>query len=80
MKRTVVDVDSAKREFQLHWVEIDSGEMISAQLKRAKFLEHFANRRPCLIGMEACGDQQHWARELSPSRSGRQSGRCDAAR
>src|ERR1700686_1246938 len=32
--------------------------------KRARFLEHFANRAPCLIGMEACGGAQHWAREL----------------
>ncbi|MFM0069489.1 IS110 family RNA-guided transposase, partial [Paraburkholderia aspalathi] len=28
------------------------------------FLEHFANRTPCLIGMEACGGAQHWARRL----------------
>jgi transposase len=38
--------------------------MVSLQLKREKFLEHFANRAPCLIGMEACGGSQHWAREL----------------
>ena len=25
---------------------------------------HFANRAPCLIGMEACGGSQHWTREL----------------
>jgi transposase len=34
------------------------------QLKRGKFLEHFANRESCLVGMEACGGAQHWAREL----------------
>src|SRR6218665_3137434 len=32
--------------------------------KREKFLEHFANRARCLIGMEACGGAQHWARML----------------
>jgi transposase len=64
MNRTVVGVDIAKRVFQLHWVELGSGEIVSVQLKRAKFLEHFANRLPCLIGMEACGGSQHWAREL----------------
>jgi len=64
MNRTVVGVDIAKRVFQLHWVELASGEIVSVQLKRAKFLEHFANRLPCLIGMEACGGSQHWAREL----------------
>ena len=64
MNRTVVGVDIAKRVFQLHWVELGSAEIVSVQLKRAKFLEHFANRLPCLIGMEACGGSQHWAREL----------------
>lgn len=60
----MVGIDIAKCVFQLHWVEIDSGEMVSVQLKRAKFLEHFANRLPCLIGLEACGGSQHWARAL----------------
>ena len=31
---------------------------------RAKFLEHFANRAPCLVAMEACGGSQHWARRI----------------
>ena len=43
---------------------MESGEIRSLQLRRAKFLEHFANRAACLIGMEACGGSQHWAREL----------------
>ena len=37
---------------------------MSLSLKREKFLEHFANRAPCLIGMEAGGGSQHWARQL----------------
>lgn len=62
--KTVVGVDIAKRVFQLHWVDIETGEIVSSQLKREKFLAHFANRAPCLIGMEACGGAQHWARQL----------------
>jgi len=64
MKLSVVGIDIAKRVFQVHWVETESGEVVSVQLKRERFLEHFANRAPCLIGMEACGGSQHWAREL----------------
>ncbi|MGH8603743.1 MAG: IS110 family transposase [Gammaproteobacteria bacterium] len=64
MKHTVVGVDSAKRVFQLYWVEVETGEIVNLQLKREKFLEHFANRAPCRIGMEACGGSQHWARQL----------------
>src|SRR3546814_4433583 len=41
-----------------------SGEIVNRALRRAAFLEHFANRAPCLIGMEACGGAQHWARSL----------------
>ena len=62
--RTVVGVDTAKRVFQLHWVDTETGDITDVRLPRAKFLEHFANRAPRLIGMEACGGTQHWARRL----------------
>ena len=62
--RTVVGVDIAKRVFQLHWVDTETGELMKLRLTRGKFLEHFANRAPCFIGMEACGGAQHWARHL----------------
>jgi len=64
MNLTVFGVDVAKRVFQVHSVDPETGEITSKQLKRAGFLEHFANRVPCLIGMEACGGAQHWARRL----------------
>ena len=34
------------------------------RVRREKFLLHFANRSASLIGMEACGGAQHWARKL----------------
>lgn len=49
---------------QLHFVDEHSGDVIDKQIKRDAFLEYFSNREPCLIGMEACGGSQHWAREL----------------
>lgn len=63
--KTVVGIDIAKRVFQLHWIDLETGEIVSLQLKREKFLEHFANRSSCRIGMEACGGAQHWARKLT---------------
>lgn len=60
----VVGVDIAKLVFQVHWVDADTGEVISRAIKRAKFLEHFSNMPPSLIGMESCGGSQHWARRL----------------
>jgi len=62
--RQVVGLDIAKHVFQLHTVDMGTGEVINVQLKRAKVIEHFANRQPCLIAIEACGSGHHWAREL----------------
>lgn len=64
VSKNVVGVDIAKQVFQMHEVDVTTGEITSVQLKRAKFLDHFVNRTPCLIGMEACGGAQHWARRL----------------
>jgi transposase len=65
MKLTPVGVDIAKTVFQLHYVDPETGEIVNRRIKRAKFLEHFANREPCLIGMEACAGAHHWARQLT---------------
>jgi len=62
--RQVVGLDIAKHVLQVHTVDMGTGEIINVQIKRAKVLEHFANRRPCLIAIEACGGAHHWAREL----------------
>jgi transposase len=48
----------------VHYVDPESGEIVNKPIKRAMFIEHFANRAPCLIGMEACGGAHHWARQL----------------
>lgn len=61
----VIGLDIAKNVFQLHTVDMVTGEIVNMQLRRAKVLEHFANRAPCLIGIEACGGAHHWARELT---------------
>ena len=61
----VVGLDIAKQVFQLHTVDMSTGEIVNVQIKRAKVLEHFSNRPPCLIAIEACGGAHHWARELT---------------
>lgn len=57
-------IDIAKNVFQVHYVDGQTGEVVNKQIRRAEFLAYFVNRAPCLIGMEACGGAQHWAREL----------------
>ena len=65
MQAMPVGVDIAKNVFQIHYVDPNTGEIVNKPLKRAKFLEYFSNRTPCMIGMEACGGAQHWARALT---------------
>jgi transposase len=60
----VIGLDIAKSVFQLHSVDMSSGEIINRQLKRAKVMDYFVNRPACLIAIEACGGAHHWAREL----------------
>ncbi|MCA8432417.1 IS110 family transposase [Burkholderia seminalis] len=64
MKHMAVGADIAKNVMQLHYIDAETGEIVNKPVKRAVFLEHFANRAPCLIGMEACGGSQYWARKL----------------
>ena len=61
---TVVGVDIAKDVFQVHLTDESTGELVKKAVSRKKFLDFFANRKNCLIGMEACGGSHYWAREL----------------
>ena len=64
MKHTTIGLDIAKRVFQVHAVDADSGELTRKQLKRGELLEYFVRLPAALVVMEACGASQHWAREL----------------
>jgi transposase len=65
MKVTVFGLDLAKRVFQLHWVDMETGEIGRQQVKRAQLAEFFAKRAPAVIGMEACGSAHYWARKFA---------------
>ncbi len=55
MAHVIVGVDIAKKNvMQVHWVNPENGEIVNRPIKRALFLEYFANRKPCLVGMESC--------------------------
>ena len=61
----VMGLDIAKHVFQLHTVDMGTGEIANVQIKRAKVLEYFVNKPKSLIAIEACGGAHHWARELT---------------
>lgn len=65
MNVTPVGIDIAKNVFQVHYIDPDTGEIVNKPIKRSQFLEYFANRSRCMIGMEACGSSHHWARQLT---------------
>lgn len=58
-----VGIDIAKNVFQVFKLTED-GEVSNKAVKRSDFLAQFQNCPRCLIGMEACGSSQYWAREL----------------
>lgn len=64
MNVTTYGVDLAKRIFQLHWVEAQTGEVKRKTLMRGEMAEFFARREPGIVAMEACGSAHHWARQL----------------
>ena len=62
MKITTFGLDLAKRVFQLHWVDMETGEICRRQMKRSQLKAFFANREPSMIAMEACGSAHYWGR------------------
>ncbi len=66
MNGTTYAVDTAKNVMQLHWVDVETGEIHRKRLSRAKFLEFFARLQPVRVAVEACGGALHWARALTP--------------
>ncbi len=65
MQITTIGLDIAKSVFQVHGVDAGGQVVIKKKLRRAEVLTFFAQRPPCLVGMEACATAHHWARELS---------------
>jgi len=64
MELNVVAIDIAKKVFQLHWVEPETGSIERLKLKRAQVLQWFVNRTPSLVLIEACGGAHEWGRQL----------------
>ncbi len=64
MKITTVGIDLAKNVFQVHGVDQRDKAVVRKRLRRNQVLAFFAQRPPCLVGMEACAGAHYWARKL----------------
>ena len=65
MNITTYGLDLAKRVFQVHWVEPETGEVKRKVLRRGEVAAFFARRIPGVVAMESCGSAHHWGRLLS---------------
>ncbi len=65
VKVTAMGIDLAKNVFQVHGVDERGRVVLRKQLRRAQVMSFFAQRTPCLVGMEACGGAHEWARRLT---------------
>ncbi|WP_321818824.1 MULTISPECIES: IS110 family transposase [unclassified Paraburkholderia] len=65
MEPTIIAIDLAKRVFQIHYIEPETGTIHSKVLKRAQLVQFFTNRPVSRVVMEACGSAHHWARVLA---------------
>ncbi|MCW8891512.1 MAG: IS110 family transposase [Sedimenticola sp.] len=64
MNISTIGIDLAKNIFQLHGVSDHGIPSLTKRLKRDKLLPFLANTPPCLIGIEACGGSNYWARQI----------------
>lgn len=64
MNITFYGLDLAKRVFQVHWVEPDTGELKRKALGRPEVAAFFARRAPGVVAMESCGSAHYWGRVL----------------
>jgi len=65
MNVTTYGLDLAKRVFQAHWVEPDTGELKRKALTRTEVAAFFARRAHGIVAMESCGSAHYWGRVLS---------------
>lgn len=64
MEITTVGLDLAKNVFQVHCVNEKGKTVLRKRLTRKKVLPFFAKLKPCLVGLEAQGASNYWARQL----------------
>lgn len=61
---TTIGLDLAKNVFHVVCCDKDGKIIRKKMLKRSQVSNYFANLAECLVGMEACGSANYWARTL----------------
>ena len=61
---TTIGIDLAKNSFSVHGVNAAGKCVLRRALTRKGLIAFFANLPACLVGMEACGSSEYWARTI----------------
>ena len=64
MQATTIGLDMAKQVFFVVGADRQGRQVWRKRLRRGQVGEFFAQQAPCLVGLEACGGAQYWARQL----------------
>jgi transposase len=62
---STIGIDLAKNIFQLHGADSKGKTVFKKKLTRKKVIPFLVNLEPCLVGIEACGGSNYWAREIT---------------
>jgi transposase len=65
MKIKTLGIDLAKSIFHLVGADERGEVKLRKRLRRKQVLAFLANLEPCLVGLEACGGSNYWAREIA---------------
>ena len=61
---TRIGMDTSKRLFELHGVNVAEEPVLHRRMRRKQMIEYFEELSPTVIGIEACAGAHHWARLL----------------
>jgi len=65
MDVNTIGIDLAKRIMQIHGVDQSGKTVLKKKVQRDDLLNFMANLPKCLVGIEACGSSNYWAREIN---------------
>jgi transposase len=58
-------MDTSKRVFQLHGVNVAEVAVLKRELRRREVVAFFSKLEPTVVAIEACGGSHYWARTLA---------------
>ena len=63
-KISVIGIDLAKKILAVHATDKAGNRVFKGKMYKTKLFQWLANVQPCLVGMEACGGANYFAREI----------------